>query len=140
MDATTSGTPALQYLNLPEQLVSTTSPPVSPFQRAKRHCFGDTTPGEFPLAANPSIVLHVLTECKLDPRDLANLEVPFSNNVEIFTEILRIDCSADFDFCCCFRQHARSLASQQTLLRTLIYLYRSLLLLTCVIKGRFSSR
>ncbi|XP_010502511.1 PREDICTED: ultraviolet-B receptor UVR8 [Camelina sativa] len=79
MDATTSGIPGLQYINLPEQPVSTTtSPPVSPFQRPKRHCFGDSTPGEFPLAANPSIVLHVLTECRLDPRDLANLEATCS--------------------------------------------------------------
>ncbi|ESQ32874.1 hypothetical protein EUTSA_v10003973mg [Eutrema salsugineum] len=78
MDATTSGKPALQYHNLPEQPVSTTSPPVSPYQRQKRHCFGDATPGEFPLAASPSIVLHVLTECKLDPRDLANLEATCS--------------------------------------------------------------
>ncbi|KAF8100901.1 hypothetical protein N665_0214s0060 [Sinapis alba] len=77
MDATTSGTPGLQYHNLPEQPVA--SPPlVTPFHRQKRHCFGETTPGEFPLAANPSIVLHVLTECRLDPRDLANLEATCS--------------------------------------------------------------
>lgn len=70
MDATSSGTPGLQYHNIPEQPAS---PPV---KRQKRQCFGEsTTPGEFPLAANPSIVLHVLTECRLDPRDLANLEV-----------------------------------------------------------------
>lgn len=95
MDATTSGTPGLQYLNLPEQPVPTASPPVSPFQRPKRHCFGDSTPGEFPLAANPSIVLHVLTECRLDPRDLANLEVLFRKMSEMCTDISRIDCSAD---------------------------------------------
>ena len=75
MDATTSGTPGLQYHNLPDQPVA--SPPLTTFQRQKRHCFGDSTPGEFPLAASPSIVLHVLTECRLDPRDLANLEVLF---------------------------------------------------------------
>ncbi|MED6180915.1 hypothetical protein PIB30_014470 [Stylosanthes scabra] len=28
------------------------------------HCFGDASPGEFPLSANPSIVLHVLTAVK----------------------------------------------------------------------------
>ncbi|CAN8266453.1 unnamed protein product [Cochlearia groenlandica] len=76
MDATSSGTSGLQYL--PEQPVSTASPPttttMSPLHRQKRHCFGETTPGEFPLAANPSIVLHVLTESTLDPLDLANLE------------------------------------------------------------------
>jgi hypothetical protein len=47
---------------------------VSPFQQAQRHCFGDSAPGEFPLAANPSIVLHVLTSCNLDAEDLARLE------------------------------------------------------------------
>nr|CAB3465715.1 unnamed protein product [Digitaria exilis] len=44
------------------------------FQRSQRLCFGDSAPGEFPLAANPSIVLHVLTSCDLDPEDLAHLE------------------------------------------------------------------
>jgi hypothetical protein len=47
---------------------------VSPFQRAQRHCFGNSAPGEFPLAANPSIVLHVLTSFNLDAEDLAHLE------------------------------------------------------------------
>lgn len=91
MDATTSGTPALQYHNLPEQPVSTASPPLSPFQRQKRHCFGDSTPGDFPLAASPSIVLHVLTECRLDPRDLANLEVPCRQNAVLkFQELIAL--------------------------------------------------
>ncbi|CAF2143360.1 ultraviolet-B receptor UVR8 [Brassica napus] len=80
MDATTSGTQSLHCHNLPDQPVSSAaaSPPVTPFQRQKRQCFGDSTPGEFPLAANPSIVLHVLTECRLNPRDLANLEATCS--------------------------------------------------------------
>ena len=76
MDATTSGTPGLQYHDLPDHQ-PVASPPVTTFQRQKRQRFGDSTPGEFPLAAIPSIVLHVLTECRLDPRDLANLEVLF---------------------------------------------------------------
>ncbi|KAF3502441.1 hypothetical protein F2Q69_00041988, partial [Brassica cretica] len=66
----------LQYHNLPDQPVA--SPPLTTFQRQKRQRFGDSTPGEFPLAASPSIVLHVLTECRLDPRDLANLEATCS--------------------------------------------------------------
>ena len=76
MDATTSGTPTIQYHNIPDQpitaIVATT--PLPTFQRQQRHCFGDSTPGEFPLSANPSIVLHVLTACNLDPQDLAKLE------------------------------------------------------------------
>ncbi|CAN1312807.1 Ultraviolet-B receptor UVR8 [Linum perenne] len=72
MDATTSGTPTVQYMNITEQQPITAI--VSTFQRNQRHCYGESTPGEFPLAANPSIVLHVLTACNLDPQDLAKLE------------------------------------------------------------------
>lgn len=68
MDATTSGTPTLQYHNITDQPIPTIA------NRQTRHCFGDATPGEFPLSANPSIVLHVLTGCNLDPQDLAKLE------------------------------------------------------------------
>ncbi|CAN0896332.1 Ultraviolet-B receptor UVR8 [Linum grandiflorum] len=80
MDATTSGTPTVQYMNIAEQpitaiVVSSTG---STFQRNQRHCYGESTPGEFPLAANPSIVLHVLTACNLDPQDLAKLEATCS--------------------------------------------------------------
>ncbi|KAL9226370.1 hypothetical protein vseg_002193 [Gypsophila vaccaria] len=80
MDATTSGTETIQYCNIPEQsiaasLVTSTRPT---FQRLVRHCFGNSIPGEFPLAANPSIVLHVLTTSNLDPQDLAKLEVTCS--------------------------------------------------------------
>ncbi|XP_031268137.1 ultraviolet-B receptor UVR8-like [Pistacia vera] len=75
MDATTSGTPSIQYHNIPDQpITAIVVAPVPTFQRNQRHCFGDSTPGEFPLAANPSIVLHVLTACNLDPQDLATLE------------------------------------------------------------------
>lgn len=103
MDGTTSeATPSVQYLNIvvdQQQLSlatvstlqqsSSESPSPSPssastsllasassFERpSQRHCFGDSTPGEFPLAAKPSIVLHVLTHCNLDPKDLVGLEV-----------------------------------------------------------------
>ncbi|KAI3763498.1 hypothetical protein L2E82_13400 [Cichorium intybus] len=79
MDATTSGTPTIQYHNITDQPIPTivTSPGPS-FNRQTRHCFGDATPGEFPLSANPSIVLHVLTGCNLDPQDLAKLEATCS--------------------------------------------------------------
>ncbi|XP_078432527.1 regulator of chromosome condensation (RCC1) family protein [Wolffia australiana] len=73
MDATTSGSGhQVQYHNIVDKPLSLT------FQRQQRHCFGDSSPGEFPLAAKPSIVLHVLTGCNLDPQDLANLEATCS--------------------------------------------------------------
>ncbi|PHT68279.1 hypothetical protein T459_27766 [Capsicum annuum] len=75
MDASTSGTSSVQYHNIAEQPIATiVTSPVSTFQRQVRHCFGNETPGEFPLSANPSIVLHVLTGCNLDPQDLSTLE------------------------------------------------------------------
>ncbi|KHN24115.1 E3 ubiquitin-protein ligase HERC2 [Glycine soja] len=75
MDATTSGTPTVQYHNIPDQpITAIIATPLPTFQRQQRHCFGDSTPGEFPLSANPSIVLHVLTACNLEPQDLAKLE------------------------------------------------------------------
>ncbi|KAL2547151.1 Regulator of chromosome condensation (RCC1) family protein [Forsythia ovata] len=79
MDATTGGTPSVQYHNISEQTIaSLVTSPVATFQRQQRHCLGNETPGEFPLSANPSIVLHVLTGCNLDPQDLAKLEVTCS--------------------------------------------------------------
>ncbi|KAJ4710951.1 ultraviolet-B receptor UVR8 [Melia azedarach] len=79
MDATTSGTPTIQYHNIPDQpITAIVVAPVPNFQRNQRHCFGESTPGEFPLAASPSIVLHVLTACNLDPQDLAKLEATCS--------------------------------------------------------------
>lgn len=79
MDATTSGTPTIQYHNIPDQpITAIIASPLPTFQRQQRHCFGDSTPGEFPLSANPSIVLHVLTTCNLDPQDLAKLEATCS--------------------------------------------------------------
>ncbi|CAK9159902.1 unnamed protein product [Ilex paraguariensis] len=75
MDATTSRTPTIQYHNIvDEPIAALVTSAVPTFQRQQRHCFGDASPGEFPLSANPSIVLHVLTACNLDPRDLAKLE------------------------------------------------------------------
>lgn len=75
MDASMSGTSSVQYHNIAEQPIATiVTTPASTFQRQVRHCFGNATPGEFPLSANPSIVLHVLTGCNLDPQDLATLE------------------------------------------------------------------
>lgn len=79
MDATRSGTPTVQYHNIPDQpIAAIVTSPLPTFQRQQRHCFGDSSPGEFPLAANPSIVLHVLTACNLEPQDLAKLEATCS--------------------------------------------------------------
>lgn len=71
MDATASGASSVQYHNISEQTL--VSAPVA-HQRQQRHCYGNASPGEFPLSANPSIVLHFLTACNLDPQDLAKLE------------------------------------------------------------------
>ncbi|GMH20766.1 hypothetical protein Nepgr_022608 [Nepenthes gracilis] len=80
MDATTSGSPSIQYCSIAEQPIATAlvTSSLPTFQRQLRHCFGDFTPGEFPLAANPSIVLHILTACNFDPKDLAKLEATCS--------------------------------------------------------------
>lgn len=99
MDATTSGTSSIQYHNITDQpITAIVAAPISTFQRNQRHCFGDSTPGEFPLAANPSIVLHVLTDCNLDPQDLAKLEA--SSLLQFFLIMkpflaVRIDNAAD---------------------------------------------
>ncbi|XP_028058444.1 ultraviolet-B receptor UVR8-like [Camellia sinensis] len=79
MDATTRGTPPIQYCNIPEQSIAAlVTSGVPAFLRQQRHCFGVASPGEFPLSASPSIVLHVLTTCNLDPHDLASLEATCS--------------------------------------------------------------
>ncbi|CAN6464366.1 unnamed protein product [Victoria cruziana] len=81
MDTTTSGpfsqSATIQYHGIVDQSL-TLVPQVQTYHRQQRHCYGESTPGEFPLAANPSIVLHVLTGCNLDPHDLAKLEVTCS--------------------------------------------------------------
>lgn len=74
MDATASGASSVQFHNIGEQAIAPLAPPPVPHQRQQRHCFGNESPGEFPLSANPSIVLHFLSACNLDPQDLAKLE------------------------------------------------------------------
>lgn len=146
MDATTSGTPAIQYHNIPDQpITAIIVAPVPTFQRNQRHCFGESTPGEFPLAASPSIVLHVLTACNLDPQDLAKLEASvfflifFFDNTALIH--VRTENAADFIFnCVCCRQHAHSLGSQQTLPLTINCPYLSLLLWTCAKRELYLSQ
>lgn len=75
MDATTSGaSPPLPYHNIIDQPLSLITPLQQTCQRLQRRCYGISTPGEFPLAAHPSVVLHVLTSNHLDPQELAYLE------------------------------------------------------------------
>jgi hypothetical protein len=65
---------SLPFHLIVDETLALVSPFQRSFQRAQRHCFGNSAPGEFPLAANPSIVLHVLTSFNLDAEDLAHLE------------------------------------------------------------------
>ncbi|CAN6279076.1 unnamed protein product [Urochloa humidicola] len=75
MDAAASGTsPVMQFHSIADDSISHSSPLTAALDRSKRHCHGDGIPGEFPLAVSPSIVLHVLSACDLDPKDLAALE------------------------------------------------------------------
>ncbi|CAO2039497.1 unnamed protein product [Urochloa humidicola] len=75
MDAAASGTsPVMQFHSIADDSTSHSSPLTTALERSKRHCHGDGIPGEFPLAVSPSIVLHVLSACDLDPKDLAALE------------------------------------------------------------------
>lgn len=98
MDATTSGAASVQYHNINEQTIASHVPSPATHQKQQRHCFGNASPGEFPLSANPSIVLHFLTGCNLDPHDLAKLEasVRFHHiqRVDLLVDI-RIDDAAD---------------------------------------------
>jgi hypothetical protein len=76
MDATTSGTsPVMHFHSIADDSTSHSSPLRTVLERSQRHCYGDGNPGEFPLAVSPSIVLHVLSACDLEPKDLAALEV-----------------------------------------------------------------
>ncbi|KAF5945212.1 hypothetical protein HYC85_015440 [Camellia sinensis] len=102
MDATTRGTPPIQYCNIPEQSIAAlVTSGVPAFLRQQRHCFGVASPGEFPLSASPSIVLHVLTACNLDPHDLASLEASAP-----FLSVLIVDYFVDAT-CSFFRQPAQ---------------------------------
>lgn len=70
-----SPTLQLHTTNIPdENPLAAMELPLPSFLSLKRHCFGNSAPGEFFLASCPSIVLHLLTTCDLSPRDLANLE------------------------------------------------------------------
>ncbi|XP_051148863.1 ultraviolet-B receptor UVR8 [Andrographis paniculata] len=78
MDATAGESSSIQCHNISEQTTTSLVPCPITWQRQQRHCFGNASPGEFPLSANPSIVLHFLTACNIDPQDLAKLEATCS--------------------------------------------------------------
>jgi len=143
MDATTSGTPTIQYPNIPDQPITTiVSRQLPTFQRHQRHCFGDSSPGEFPLSANPSIVLHVLTSCNFDPQDLAQLEASdvCSAHLKLLIESTNSNTAcfiSEVVFC---RQHAPSSGSRQTLSQISICPCQSLLHWICARKESFLSQ
>ncbi|XP_026662702.2 probable E3 ubiquitin-protein ligase HERC1 [Phoenix dactylifera] len=69
---TAEAAPSTENLEIIDQPLSLLFPALQ--RRLQRHGLGDSVPGEFPLAANPSMVLHILTSCNFDPQDLARLE------------------------------------------------------------------
>ncbi|KAF0891689.1 hypothetical protein E2562_010905 [Oryza meyeriana var. granulata] len=76
MDATASKvSTVIQFHNIVSEATSDSSSSLHPAaERSKRRCFRNEAAGECPLTANPSILLHVLSTCDLDPKDLAALE------------------------------------------------------------------
>ena len=76
MDATASEAAlVIQFHNIVNDATSHSLPLDPDAEHAKRHFRGDEAMGQFPLTANPSILLHLLSSCELDPKDLAALEV-----------------------------------------------------------------
>ena len=138
MDASTSGaTPSIQYHNIIDQSLTLVTPLQQSLQRLQRHCFGGAHPGEFPLAANPSIVLHVLTACDLEPQDLASLEAssPLLSNFVLLELIMPL-----IGFAGHVRQHVHSSGNLPTLPQTLNCPLRSSLHWTCARKEPSLSR
>ncbi|XP_006653534.2 E3 ubiquitin-protein ligase HERC2-like [Oryza brachyantha] len=76
MDATASKVSrVIQFHDIGSEVTSDSSSTPHPAEeRLQRRCLRNEAAGEFPLAANPSILLHVFSSCDLDPKDLAALE------------------------------------------------------------------
>jgi hypothetical protein len=75
MDATASEAAlVIQFHNIVHDDTSLSPPRDPEAEPSKRHVSGEEAIGQFPLAANPSILLHLLSSCELDPKDLAALE------------------------------------------------------------------
>lgn len=85
MDPAASGTSrVMPFHSIADESTSQSSPVPTSIERSQRHCYGDGIPGEFPLAVSPSIVLHVLSACDLEPKDLANLEASHTTTLCTF--------------------------------------------------------
>jgi hypothetical protein len=75
MDATASeASLVIQFHNIVHDATSQSPQRDPEDEHTKRHFSGEEAIGQFPLAANPSILLHLLSSCELDPKDLAALE------------------------------------------------------------------
>lgn len=106
MDAAASGAlwppPSMTFYSTTDQS-HTASSQMPTFHRQQRLCYGDSCHGEFPLSANPSIVLHVLSSCFLDPEDLARLEATcsfFKNSANFLPDLsLSLPELAALDMC-----------------------------------------
>ncbi|CAM0904131.1 unnamed protein product [Alopecurus aequalis] len=94
----------IQFHNIVNDATSHPSCPTdAEAERGKRHFSGDEAIGQFPLTANPSILLHLLSSCELDPKDLAALEATckFFRNPAKFPPDLELSLPelAAFDMC-----------------------------------------
>lgn len=122
MDPTTSGSSSsLPFQTIVDPSLSLVPPLQRTFKRVQRHCFGDSNPGEFPLAETPSIVLIILTNCDLEPRDLANLEA----SIIVMFLLLKGSVMLLIDFDIHGRQHVHFSESLQILLLMSSYLSQS---------------
>lgn len=132
MDATASGTsPVIQFHNIADEPTSHSSPLHTVLERSQRHCYGNGTPGEFPLAVSPSIVLHVLSACELGPKDLAALEASHTATLLCFNGL--IDAAID-ELARRVRLHVHSSVNLRILHQTLRCHFQSLPRLICARK------
>jgi hypothetical protein len=141
MDTAASGTsPVMQFHSNADESIAHSSPLATLIQRSQRHCYGDGSPGEFPLAVSPSIVLHVLSSCDLGPKDLANLEASHTTTLTQRFYVLVTDAATDELSLSVLRLHAYFSANLQVLHQTLHCHFRSLRHLICARKGPCLSR
>ena len=135
MDTAASGTsPVMQFHSNADESTSHSSPLATLIERSQRHCYGDGIPGEFPLAVSPSIVLHVLSACDLDPKDLANLEASHTTTFSAFVFLIT-DAATDELCLSVLRLHAHFSVNLQILHQTLRCHFQSLRHLICARKG-----
>ncbi|XP_047064090.1 ultraviolet-B receptor UVR8-like [Lolium rigidum] len=104
MDATASeASLVIQFHNIVHDATSQSPQRDPEDEHTKRHFSGEEAIGQFPLAANPSILLQLLSSCELDPKDLAALEATctFFRNPAKFPPDLELSLPelAAFDMC-----------------------------------------